>query len=111
MSASISQLELGYGPPPKDPSPLDLAFERFHRENPRVYRVLVALAREAVAAGEKVGMRCLWENMRWKLRVVERQAGYVLNDHHAPRYARLIAKSEPDLADLFELRNSKYLDA
>lgn len=111
MSASLAQLEIGYGPPPKDPSPLDLAFDQFHREHPRVYEILVALARQAVGAGERIGMRCLWENMRWKLRIVEKQGGYVFNDHHAPRYARLIAKQEADLADLFETRASKYLEA
>lgn len=108
---SAAQLEIGYGPPPRKPSPLDLAFDRFHAENPRVYEVLVQLAREVRAAGQTVGMRCLWENMRWRIKVVEKQSGYLLNDHHAPRYARLIARNEPDLANLFETRGSKYLDA
>lgn len=82
------------------------AFEKFHRENPVLYGELVRLAREAKAAGaEKLGIRQLWERLRWWLRFeVKRDGDYRLNDHLTAHYSRLIMQREPDLAGFFETR-------
>jgi hypothetical protein len=83
-------------------------FEQFHATNPHVYTELVAMTREAKARGKKVGIRMVWETLRWKLTVLN-DAGddFKLNDHLHSRYARLIMEQEPDLAGMFELRELK----
>lgn len=85
---------------------LQFQFERFHLAHPEVYKVLVHLARTALAAGAKhLGMKMLWERLRWEYVVGEQNAAdYKLNNNHTSRYARLIMENEPDLAGLFETR-------
>lgn len=83
-------------------------FAAFHAEHPEVYAALVRLARIARARGaRRVGMRLLWERLRWEI-VVEGLGvggdGFKLNNNFVPHYARLIATNEPELAELFELR-------
>jgi len=84
------------------------AFREFHAANPAVYAALVRLARRARQRGSRVGLRCLWERLRWELSVetdTPREGEpYRLNNNHAPFYARLIARREPDLAGAFDLR-------
>lgn len=84
---------------------LQFQFERFHREHPEVYKVLVWFAREAQGRGVRVGMKALWERLRWEFSVGE-QSGkdYRLNNNHTSRYSRLIMEQESDLAEMFETR-------
>lgn len=83
-------------------------FERFHAENPQVFAALRDLALRAKARGAKVGVRLLWERLRWELEVEVRRTedGPRLNDHYPPFYARLLNR-EPGLADYFETRGSR----
>jgi hypothetical protein len=68
------------------------------RAGPQPLRVLPA------RGCQRLGVRALWERMRWSF-AVDYQAGeYKLNDHFPSRYARLIAEREPDLARMFEVR-------
>jgi hypothetical protein len=81
-------------------------FAAFHAANPEVYATLLRLARRVVAAGHKrIGIRMIWERMRWELTVEVEHApdDFRLNDHMTSRYARLLSQ-EPDLAGVFELR-------
>jgi hypothetical protein len=83
----------------------DLKFAEFHRENPKVYDHLVRLARKAVGAGKrKLGIRMLWEVVRWEIFLETTDPDFKLNDHHHSRYARMIMRLEPDLAGVFEIR-------
>jgi hypothetical protein len=80
-------------------------FEDFDRANPKVYRLLVYYARAAKHAGKRVGIRAIWERMRWEITIEKRWSGeFKLNDHLTSRYARKIMEQEPDLADFFETR-------
>lgn len=84
-------------------------FEQYHAAHPEVFARLVELARFAKARGKKVGIRLLWERLRWEF-FIERDAGdeYKLNDHLHSRYARLIAQTYPDeFGEFFELRELK----
>ena len=81
-------------------------FERFHRENPRIYRKIVNLCREAKACGhEHFSMDCIFHRLRWYM-TVERKSKepFKLNDHYTARYARMVMATEPDLCDFFEIR-------
>jgi hypothetical protein len=84
-------------------------FERFHRENPHVYELLVSLAREWKAArpGRRCGMKMLFERCRWDLNVKSVGEPIVLNNNYHAFYARLIMEQETDLADLFETRRQR----
>lgn len=81
-------------------------FAKFCAENPHVYSELVARARRAKEKGARLGMRCLWENLRYEFSVAIRHEKEAprLNDWLAPFFARLISPQEPDLADYFDLR-------
>jgi hypothetical protein len=84
-------------------------FTRFCADNPHVYGELVARARRAKERGHRLGMRCLWEVLRydWSVNIRHDAQAPRLNDHLAPYFARLIDAQEPDLEGYFELR-SKY---
>lgn len=82
-----------------------LRFWRFHEAHPEVYAELLALARQARARGRhRIGIRMLWERMRWTFTVERDRAElYKLNDHYTAFYARLLLE-EPGLEGLFETR-------
>ena len=62
-------------------------------------------AREARRAGKtRVGIKALWERMRWDFFVTNRNDDFKLNNDFTSRYARLIAQNEPDLVGMFEVR-------
>lgn len=86
------------------------AFRRFHEANPQVFEALKRLALHARARrpGARIGIRLLWERLRWEL-LIEVEAtgpGPRLNDHHPPFYARLLNR-EPGLEGVFEIREHR----
>ena len=84
-------------------------FQAFHAANPQVYRELVGRARQLVVNGYRhLGIRMIWEAMRFDamVRVKHDPKAPKLNDHFPPFYARLIMRSNPDLAGVFETRNA-----
>lgn len=86
---------------------LDREFREFHDANPQVFEVFTRLALDAMDAGQRVGARCIWERMRWYYRIeIAGNAKPKLNDHHAPRYARLLARIDPRFKDFFEFRRT-----
>jgi len=84
-------------------------FELFHAANPRIYDTLVDLAHEWVAktGRHKVGIASLFEVARWQISMTTTDPDYKICNTHRAFYARLIMAQEPDLADLFELRESE----
>ena len=83
-------------------------FEQFHKENPQVLEALVLVARRAKKRGmTRVGINHLSEIIRWEMWVptaADQHSPYKLCNTYRPYYARLIAETHPDLADLFEFR-------
>jgi len=104
------QLELKLGPDP-EPVTIDERFAWFHRRNPQVYAELVRLARNAKHRGvRRVGIGMLWEVLRWEMHLEASdrdEAGPRLTNDYRSRYARMIMQCEPDLRDLFEVRELK----
>lgn len=83
------------------------SFLAFHEANPWVYRELVRMAREAVAAGrQRVGIKMLVEVLRWRAEMgtVDPSSSYKINNNLSSRFARLIMQQEPDLAEAFSTR-------
>ena len=84
-------------------------FEEFHADNPRVYGVLVNLARQWVArtGRGKLGIGALYERARWEIALATADPDYKLNNNFRAYYARLIMRNNADLAGLFDLRSSE----
>ncbi|MAF44288.1 MAG: hypothetical protein CMI54_09040 [Parcubacteria group bacterium] len=89
-------------------SKLERRFGEFHSKNPEVYSELVRLARELKVAGrERYGIKSLFEIIRWHKAMSTIGDDFKLNNNHAPFYARLIMRKEPDLEKFFEIRAQK----
>lgn len=91
----------------KESDSIERKFRAFHRENPRVYAELLRLAREAQKKGvRRLGVRMLWEVMRWNLSIAtyDPASDLKLNDHYRRRYVRWLIEKHPDLKTMFELR-------
>ena len=83
--------------------PIDADWVTFHQANPHVYAELVRLARGANIRGQKLGIGCLWETLRYSLSV-DSTDPVKLNNSYRSRYSRLIMANEPDLAGYFDTR-------
>jgi len=81
-------------------------FQRFHQENPQVYRELVRLARawQSRRGTGKVGMKMLFEVLRWQLAMSTTGDDFKLNNNYTSYYARLVMAENPDLRGLFQTR-------
>jgi hypothetical protein len=91
------------------PSTAEIKFEQFHTDNPHVYSQLVNLARQYRERRPygKIGIKLLFEIVRWHTLIHTTDKDFKINNNYAPRYARLIMDNEPDLADIFNLRELK----
>ncbi len=88
---------------------IESQFLAFHEANPHVLRLLEGMCAELLAAGrDRVGMKMLWEVLRWKvlLRVKEAEEldPYKLNNNFTSRYARLLLDRNPALRGVLEIR-------
>jgi len=84
-------------------------FEAFHRENPRVYELLVKFSRQVKATGrEHYSINAVFERIRWHV-FIETKADdqFKLNNIYRSRYARMLMEKEPDLRDFFDTRELK----
>lgn len=82
-----------------------LRFEKFHHENPHVYRKLLELAFGLKSRGRNhYGISGLFEVLRWGYAMSTTDKEFKLNNNHKPFYARLIMEREPSLKGFFDLR-------
>lgn len=86
---------------------LDREFREFHDSNPQVFALFTELAEKALKKGKRVGARSIGERMRWHYDIevlgVDRPK---LNDHHWPRYARLLVQIDRRFEGFFEFRRT-----
>ena len=83
---------------------------KFHRENPKVWKLFQYFAWEAWGVRERFGARMIWERMRWYTQVETTDCDYKLNDHYPPYYARLLAWTFEEFDSFFELRGDSDVD-
>jgi hypothetical protein len=102
---SGEQLDLLYG----GLRNIEQAFWKYDKENPRVYRMIVNLARTVKAAGyTHYSIDAIFHRLRWHHNIEKKsKEPFVLNDHYTSHYARLVMSREPDLADFFEIRRQR----
>jgi hypothetical protein len=111
MARATAEVGPGHSVYDDAPAPrksIEQRFLAFHAANPHVLAELLKLARRAKGRGvSRIGIRMLWEVLRWQLTVETYDpAGdpYKLNDHFHSRYARLLLEADPSLEGLIELR-------
>lgn len=94
-------------------SETDLAkFAEFHATNPAIYAALLRFALEAKRAGcKRMGIRMLWERVRWHTAVEAKNDNFSLNNNWHSFYSRLLMQNEPELARFFETRRAKADEA
>lgn len=103
----IARASAQVGPPVSryTPQSLDERFAAFHRANPQVFAILLGLARRARDRGvTRLGVKAIWERMRWELQVETSGDSYHLNNNYTSRYARLLVQHDSSLGGLFEMR-------
>ena len=86
-------------------------FERFHTNNPHVYRNLVQLARQfrSKRPDAVIGIQMLFEVLRWQYFInVDSDEQFKFPNAFAAGYSRLIMKNEPDLDGIFKLSKSAF---
>lgn len=104
----MNELTLDLGPLPSDPAARSLEdrFREFHAANPALYVELVKVARGLKAKGhDRFGIGLCAEVVRWQSMVTTTGDPFKVNNDYRSRYARLIARNEPDLAEVFETRS------
>lgn len=84
---------------------LDGRFEDFHAEHPWVYAALERLTAQWVeAGGGRIGVKALFEQLRWLAPDLANGDPFPLNNNFTSRYARLLRARHPEWRDVFELR-------
>lgn len=81
-------------------------FDRYHRENPQVYRLVCRFASELIAAGHKrCSIKMIWERIRWHCAVETKDPqGFKLNNNYHAGYARLWLREHPEHPEFFRTR-------
>jgi hypothetical protein len=103
-------LELLAQPDPDDE--IQREFEKYHDENPHVYKFLVHFARAAIQAMRDRGqdnpqysIAAVVERARWHINFeVRGYQDFKINNDFRARYSRLIMRNETDLRGVFNLR-------
>lgn len=90
----------------EDDATIQARFEDFHTRNPWVYEALRQLLGTAVQRGvRKIGIKLLWERLRWDVLMTTTATDFKLNDHFTSRYARLLDAEFPGVLELRKLRS------
>lgn len=93
---------------PRDRPSIRDRFERFHAENPAVYRLFRQFAHDAKRAGRtRFSADAILHRIRWFVSVETVGEEYKLNDHYSAMYARKLIEDEPEFAGFFELRKTR----
>lgn len=82
-------------------------FAIFHQKNPHVADALEFLARQWLAAGNhKIGMKALFERLRWESGIQTSADVYRLNNSYVAFYARLLIERHPIWREYIDTRAS-----
>ena len=92
----------------KLPTLADSKFQKFHKENPRVFDELVKLTKQAHTRGrKKIGIGMLFEVIRWNMLIHTTDPEFKMNNNYRSRYARLIMDTYPEFEGIFDVRELK----
>lgn len=104
----MTQLALDLQPlitPDHEPeSSIQDRFDAFHDANPHVANALEALADQWLANHPRVGMKALFERLRWESGIQTRGDVWRLNNSFTALYGRLLIQRRPEWADAINTR-------
>lgn len=107
---TATQLELTFAdlvtPDYEPEATLAERFQTFHESNPHVADALEALAAQWLARHERVGMKALWERLRWESGIRTDGKPYALNNNWPSFYARLLIARRPEWVDRIQTRKA-----
>lgn len=95
------------------PSPLEAAFNEFHKTNPHIYELFKRFAIEASARREHYSVAAIWERIRWHLDVEtqedmanpdDKTRALKLNNNHKAYYVRMFHRDFPHMDGFFRTR-------
>ena len=79
-------------------------FNAYHKRSPQIYEKLKTVALRLKRVGASTyGMKALFEILRFNA-LLQSDKKFKLCNNHAPYYARLLMKQEPQLAGFFYVR-------
>lgn len=82
-------------------------FRRFHAQNPHVYELLRKMALALKRNNQQMGMKGLFEVLRWNYMFTTNDPDFKLNNNYTPFYSRLLMEQEPALKGFFETRQRR----
>ena len=82
-------------------------FEKWHRENPGVYRLFEKFALTMSAMGKPFGAKFLAERVRWECYISARD-DYAVNNNLTAYIARRLVQDHPELWQFLRFRRTKY---
>lgn len=97
-------------PVDSDAETLAERFEVFHAANPHVFQALRQMALRASRSGQRVGVKTLYEALRWHWLSSTAGDAFKLNNSFTAFYARLLMDAEPELAGYFETRVQRAVE-
>lgn len=108
MTTTTEQLQLDLSPLVEPTYTAEMSigerFLLFHERNPHVADALEALAAAWLARHNRVGMKALFERLRWESGIATDGDAYRLNNSYTALYARLLIRRRPEWADRIETR-------
>ncbi|WP_236244204.1 hypothetical protein [Streptomyces sp. CC210A] len=90
---------------------LDERFNDFHASHPWILEALEELTAQWVGAGGgRIGVKALFEQLRWSSPHIASGEPFRLNNNFTSRYARLLCARHPEWAGVFQLRSLRTSD-
>lgn len=85
---------------------LEAKFQRYHRNNPDVFALLLRFTLEAKRRGYRhYGVGAVFERIRWHMDIeTHDKEGFKLNNNYRSRYVRLLEQLFPEHAGFYRKR-------
>ena len=89
--------------------PIQVKFEKYNRDHPKVYEYFKRFAFEAIAAGQKeFSSDAILHRIRWFVTIEQSPyEDYKINNNYSSRYARKFIEDFPQHAGFFKTRKLK----
>lgn len=79
-------------------------FEKFHSENPSIYKMFIMFSKEAAVRNSHYSARGVFHRIRWETSVNSDDRQFKLNDIWTAYYARKFMEDFPEYEGFFRLR-------
>ncbi len=79
----------------------------YFEANPQIWTLFKRYAKTAIGFDEKIGAKCIFENIRWKERIERGNGKYKINNNFPTYYARLLTETDPAFDGFFQFRGGE----